>query len=343
MLQVNWEQFSAFIFYKEGFDQSAGNVCSYKSRFLIVKRWFDSNLRDFSGESVLAFVRYVHDVLNASPSTENKYIVTLRKIARILKLPDAIADLKSRREEVPMYDTLSSEEQDRFVAAVPSRHQFDILQFVDKTKYTNEFNHRMKTLFRFQLANGLRTGELRNLKWSDWYGDHFKVYATNTRKHRVVVVLPSLAKDVEKLHRYAHGFVFGTERGPMDQHSVNREIRERLTIAEIHKPDYSLRKLRATSATSDLRAGVKLEVVAKKLGHKNIQMTFERYYKSIIDDLIDAAHLNPVNSPDLTLNVVRVMVRKLVDLIPRGLFKLTHEETATRIKLVVEMPRLRHE
>lgn len=156
-------------------------------------------------------------------------------------------------------------------------------------------NQRLRLLMEFMLYTGARAQETAILTVDDWQGDRFslpKARAKGRRRGRLILVPQFLIPKIEsQIAEVGTGSVFVNTRGvPYRKNSLNcafRQLKKRL------KDD----KLCATScrhsfATWKVSQGVPLEIVAKLLGHANVQMVYSRYARfAKIDILTNAVNV----------------------------------------------------
>jgi integrase len=158
------------------------------------------------------------------------------------------------------------------------------------------------------VMTGLRTEELRALRWSeiDLDGGTVAVYRavrasadTKTPKSRRVLSLPQLAVQALRVQRARqaedrllagaiwqdHGLVFASAIGtPLDHHNVRREFR-RITQAAGLGTDWVPREMRHTFVSLLSSNGIALEDIADLVGHKGTATTESVYRKVIVPEL----------------------------------------------------------
>jgi integrase len=168
--------------------------------------------------------------------------------------------------------------------------------------------HPLEALFTLALATGMRQGELLALRWSDIEGDRLHVRHTlarmggrwwlgepKTPQSRRTIALTTATVDVLRAHRvrqaeilFAIGhritdedLIFTTDAGdPLHgRHVTQRHLRPILKDAGL--PTIRFHDLRHTYATLQLAAGTSDKLVAEVLGHKDVQITLNRYSHSL--------------------------------------------------------------
>jgi integrase len=155
---------------------------------------------------------------------------------------------------------------------------------------------------------GLRTEELRALRWSEVELDAGAVAVyraarvtgdTKTRKSRRVLGLPQLAVQALREHHklqaadrlkagalwHDQGLVFASSIGtPLDRHNVLREFRK-ITEAAGLGTGWVPRELRHTFVSLLGSDGMPLEDIADLVGHKGTLTTETVYRKVIVPEL----------------------------------------------------------
>jgi integrase len=158
------------------------------------------------------------------------------------------------------------------------------------------------------VTTGLRTEELRALRWSevDLDAGTVAVYRavrttadTKTPKSRRVLSLPRLAVQALREHRARqaeerllagelwqdHGLVFASAIGtPLDRHNVRREFRK-ITKAAGLGTDWVPREMRHTFVSLLSSNGTALEDIADLVGHRGTATTETVYRKVIVPEL----------------------------------------------------------
>jgi len=158
------------------------------------------------------------------------------------------------------------------------------------------------------VTTGLRTEELRALRWSevDLDAGTIAVYRavratadTKTPKSRRVLSLPRLAIQALREHRARqaedrllagalwqdHDLVFASAIGaPLDRHTVRREFRK-ITKAAGLGTDWVPREMRHTFVSLLSSHGTALEDIADLVGHRGTATTETVYRKVIVPEL----------------------------------------------------------
>ena len=174
-----------------------------------------------------------------------------------------------------------------------------------ETLFERAASTRLAPLFRFAFYSGLRRGEVLGLRWADV---DLATGGVAVRRSRVVVggkgiaqdpktaagvravALPAPAVDAlrsqwalrarDKLaagERWREGdWVFATETGgALNPNNVSRDFRRLRDAAGL--PPLPFHALRHSAVSVQLAAGVPLEIVSKKIGHKRVGLTADTY------------------------------------------------------------------
>jgi integrase len=167
---------------------------------------------------------------------------------------------------------------------------------------------RLSAYVVLSVTTGLRTEELRALKWSevDLGAGTVAVYRavrttadTKTPKRRRVLSLPQVAVQALREHRARqaedrllagalwedHDLVFASAVGtPLDRHNVLREFRK-VTQAAGLGTDWVPREMRHTFVSVLSASGTALEDIADLVGHRGTAATETVYRKVIVPEL----------------------------------------------------------
>lgn len=149
----------------------------------------------------------------------------------------------------------------------------------DKTKYGH--------ITLFILNTGLRSEEVYNLKWSDFFdGDkpYIRIRKSKTDNGIRKVPLNTEALSIIRAQPVLSPYIFRSETGcqlcatQMKRH--NRLVRETLGIEHFHN-----HICRHTFATRALEKGMDVKALSKILGHSSVAFTMQRYV-TIFDDYL---------------------------------------------------------
>ena len=154
------------------------------------------------------------------------------------------------------------------------------------TDFHNESLNRVRDLFVFQAASGLSYTDMAKLKPEDFCQAPNGQYYIHDKRNKTGVFYTAviLEQGVEILKRYNFRLPI------ISNHKVNTYLKTIRDLCGIDKPIFS-HVARHTYATRCLNRGIRLEVVAKLLGHSTTRIT--QHYaklleKSIIAEVKDA-------------------------------------------------------
>lgn len=176
---------------------------------------------------------------------------------------------------------------------------------------------REEVIVRLAAESGLRSGEVRGLRWPDvelaalrvqvrrsvWRRDVVKV--PKGRRTRRVAITPELGAALSRLYREtvvergdpAEGYVISGRFGGPSSDSYPLEVTDRVQqraglvvrSGGSTKPRVTYHGLRHTAATAMLTAGTPAVVVAAQLGHASSAITHAVYEHLLDDQALDAA------------------------------------------------------
>ena len=154
------------------------------------------------------------------------------------------------------------------------------------TDFHNESLNKVRDLFVFQAASGLSYSDMAKLVPTDFQVTEDGQYYIHDKRNKTGVYYTAviLSDGVEVLKRYNFNLPIITN------HKINVYLKTIRDICGIDKPIFS-HVARHTYATRCLNRGIRLEVVAKLLGHSTTKIT--QHYaklleKSILSEVKDA-------------------------------------------------------
>lgn len=152
--------------------------------------------------------------------------------------------------------------------------------------FHNESLNKVRDLFVFQAASGLSYTDMAKLVPSDFQVTENGDYYIHDKRNKTGVYYTAviLSEGVEILKKYDFQLPIITN------HKINVYLKTIRDICDIDKPIFS-HVARHTYATRCLNRGIRLEVVAKMLGHSSTRIT--QHYakllpKSIISEVQEA-------------------------------------------------------
>lgn len=152
----------------------------------------------------------------------------------------------------------------------------DELQLLEHFKFKFDATGRARDAFLFQCYTGLRTSDVRKLKWADIQEDAIRMQQTKT-KNSVFIPLSNKAKAILDKQDKGRYYVFSVKTSY--QYTVINLIKE-AGITKHITPHCG----RHTFAVQSLNRRIPIEVVSKLLGHTNIKTT--QIYAKITSPLI---------------------------------------------------------
>lgn len=135
----------------------------------------------------------------------------------------------------------------------------------------------LKPIVLMALHTGMRSGEIRTLKWEnvDFNINTITIEMTNskTKRTRIIPVNQVLRKVLleQKLKTGSSAYVFGVERALKDK--SNHDYYFKLACKQAKILGLRFHDLRHTAATRMIEAGASIVAVSKILGHSDIKMT----------------------------------------------------------------------
>jgi integrase len=150
---------------------------------------------------------------------------------------------------------------------------------------------------------------------------------------RIVPITESLAKRIEKLPRFPHGYIFGGYKGKIDQHHLNDEIRNRCKLLGIKKniTCHSFRRSFITECANNNENQMK---VSRIVGHRNINST-NRYYYGSIQALREVVENLPICAARVGIDVVKRRAKRFVEGFKNTKFKILYKEEPKKVLIEI--------
>ena len=139
-------------------------------------------------------------------------------------------------------------------------------------------------IIRLLLLTGCRTGEILKLRWREVGGDTLELEDSKTGP-RQVLLSPEARAIIERQPRSGSPWVFPSPVNPARTRfdlSLWKKVRKLAGIEDVRRHD-----LRHTFASQAAMQGIPLPVVARLLGHAQVQMTLR--YAHVSDRDVEAA------------------------------------------------------
>lgn len=156
----------------------------------------------------------------------------------------------------------------------------DEVEKIRTTNFHNESLNRVRDLFVFQAASGLSYTDMAKLVPTDFQITEDGQYYIHDKRNKTGVYYTAviLEQGVEVLKRYNFKLPM------LGNHKMNVYLKTIRDICGIEKPIFS-HVARHTYATRCLNRGIRLEVVAKLLGHSTTRIT-QHYAKLLQENII---------------------------------------------------------
>ncbi|MFG1997793.1 tyrosine recombinase XerC [Spirillospora sp. NPDC048911] len=254
-----------------------------------VDQWLNGRAKHLS-TSTLAIV---HSLLRRSLRRAMRFEKVGRNVAELVDTPSGQGGRPSKSFTLEQASTLMEE------AAKPE--------------------HRLGVYVTLAVTSGLRTEELRTLKWADLDLDSATVYVLRADRHNgetktklsrrglgladvAIEALRALrtrqaAERLQAGEAYQdHDLVICHEDGtPYTANSVRYWFRKILTAAGLNGAEWCPRELRHTFVSLMSDHGVSIETISKLVGHKNTKITEEIYRHQLKPEIRDGAeHMNVI-------------------------------------------------
>lgn len=294
----SWDNFSVYLYFRRKLDKS--NDSSYKYGYGVICDFLQD--KDFTLDNIDRFFAF-EQARNMSNSTLNNYLKLLKHLAKFMN-KRILDDYTYFKKIQPTYRVLTDEECRKLEKCYIERGHCD----------SEMVNQRYSTLIHVLSRTGMRINEVLSLKWEDIMPDRIIVKAENnkTDNTRQIPIIKETYNLIYKLPKF--DYVFGTERGKMDDFSINKELKIRGKFLRIKDyQDLHCHQFRHYFATSLLRTGISIAIVARLLGHSDISTTDKYYSHYLIDDLISAVETHPLNAHTLSFQTVREKVKRLAE------------------------------
>lgn len=156
----------------------------------------------------------------------------------------------------------------------------DEVALIRDTDFHNESLNRVRDLFVFQAASGLSYTDMAKLVPSDFMQNEDGQYYIHNKRRKTGIYYTAviLEEGIDVLRRYNY------QLPVISNHKINVYLKTIRDICGIDKPIFS-HVARHTYATRCLNRGIRLEVVAKLLGHSSTRIT-QHYAKLLQKNII---------------------------------------------------------
>lgn len=292
------------------------NATSISKATAIQHRTTISHLKAFSGAKKFnlsfqgmnqmfyeKFITYMVDVLNFNPNTVGKYIKNLKAFLSWAN--------KSGHNEYLTFKDFKKPKANTDIIYL-NRNELSKLIELDLSK--NNRLDRVRDIFVFECATGLRYSDLYNLKPSNIKSDRIE-FVTIKTKDKLIIPLTSYARHI--LDKYD-----GRLPQIISNQKMNDYLKELGELAQINEPVHltkfignkrvevttpkyellSTHVSRRTFITQSLERGLRPEIIMRITGHKDLK-TMMRYVK-ITDNVIETEMFRAWNDAPVQMKVV---------------------------------------
>lgn len=207
--------------------------------------------------------RYIQTVKGIN-ATRNKHLAIIRSFCRYLAdfydLPNPTLKMKDLPEDPPRQKIINDAQYERILAACENQEQRDIVQFLGNT--------------------GLRESEFRSLTWQNVSSEQQCLILTGKGKKRRIVPLNDVCRAVLARKANSHIYLFKSTKNKLYRLLKTLSCRAGLSfVASAHT-------YRHFYTTRLIRAGAKIAIVSKSLGHSEISTTLRIYEHLLPSDVL---------------------------------------------------------
>lgn len=286
-MDVTWDKFRSYIYGQKG---ARGHERYWIGKFNEIQQFFYN--KSFNQENISFFFIQLKERFRKEHGREianayfNKYLGILRAIDKLLKT-NATSEFMSLKKTYKETEKVTPEEFRKLLTVdIPYKN----------TSIGAERNFLYKTILATLFITTARPSEILNLTWDDFVDNSFIFRMTKNGTSHKVFLPDSLVQDINKLPRYTHNRIFGTERGPVDRTTLNEQIRMRCEAVGITK-NITARSMRKSGITAYLMK-YDAHQVAKISNHQSIDILFKHYYKPEDDEIRNMVRHNEILPED---------------------------------------------
>ena len=218
------------------------------------------------------------------------------------------------------YEDFQRPEREVYILTVPEIKELrDAWIPYDGSKYKNAtliLNNTYQCLIDFLSITGCRIEEALNVTKSDLTHDPPSVIFRSTKsrqskKSRRIPLPASLIKRMGQITK--ENKVFTTSvGGRLFTSHVDRDLKRRAEYVGIHK-HITCNLFRHSFISECVKRGVPIVMVARYVGHENIQTTSKYYTHLDLVDLQNAVSVHPLLSDNLTLDIMGERIKLYID------------------------------
>lgn len=302
--------------------------------------------------TILGFVKS-----GLKPATINRYIDAIRLYSNFAELDPKIQELKYLPIKNQTVRATFTDEEIMQIIELPCPKNFDKVQW----KLTSYF-------FECLAFSGCRPGEIAHLEYPNDFDlprNVVIIRKTKTGVPRLVplptqIIARASTMTVEKLYPQndlciGNGEFMGKPKGSLYKNSAyifmtsrkkvfsdrvwDRNLKIRLEILGINRPNISAYSFRHSYATKMLEANVNVHKLAKILGHHITQTV--KYEHLTTKDIVKASHSLPLNAKNLTSEQAMDSVFELISELSNrfsGVIEISYSRDEKHIVLEVKKP-----
>lgn len=163
----------------------------------------------------------------------------------------------------------------------------------------------------FMLDTGVRSSELRHLKWHDYNAEKNEIYVRKSKTKNGIRVVPLLteAKDIIEKQPHCCEYIFvSTIKKPVTKTVLSKlylRLRKATGINMLTNHVY-----RHSFATRAVEKQIDYKALSKILGHKNVAFTLQRYTNAETGFLHEQMHKMEKNQEHKSYHVIPVRLKR---------------------------------
>lgn len=199
------------------------------------------------------------------------------------------------------------------------------------TRYprTIQTNERYSLIIEILGRTGMRIGELLALTRADISNDTITIRNSKTHQSRQVPICASLADRIFK-QSPCMGPVF-----TISPQKINEELKLRAKLCSIEKL-ITCHTFRRSYITTMLNEGIDAILIAKIVGHDNLNTTFGYSYLAI-DQIRNVVARHPLEMGEVTPNQVREQLKSFVSKFRFSQFPISYQEDTNTVGLTINL------
>lgn len=291
---INIADFLSFVSVKKGLSKNSQKHC--RIRASILNQYLIEHRKELSKQSIEGFFYYLQQERQIKNNSLNTYYFVVRHLQDYLKERgddiDILGNLKSFKKTKPLIDILTVDEIDLLLNTTVDYGNFR------GSNPTDELNLNFGTLTMFLAHTGARFSEATSLKcrYLDIAGKVATFIETKNKEFRRVFLDDELVSKLKviTLTKGDDDLVFNNAAGkfvnPNDYALYLTRLKAKCGIKKRIHPHI----FRHSFATQLLMSGADVTYVAKLLGHKDIQTTYNNYVHLADQALRQAQFMHPL-------------------------------------------------